>query len=139
MTAPWILVLCLLSTCVLLIALVVLGALRRISAVLEHWPRGNGDDFDMKGVKVEADEQRTSRRSFLRRLGITLAAGVGVAAFPGTARGGSDGLFECCASEAHCPELNCQAQGLVKWWCDCGGSSYCVCRTSGGNCQPAQC
>jgi glutaredoxin-related protein len=36
MTAPWIVVLCLLSTCVLLTALVVLGALRRISAVLEQ-------------------------------------------------------------------------------------------------------
>jgi hypothetical protein len=36
MTAPWILVLCFLSTCVLLIALVVLGALRRINAVLEQ-------------------------------------------------------------------------------------------------------
>jgi hypothetical protein len=91
----------------------------------------------MKGVKVEADEQRTSRRSFLRRLGITLAAGVGVAAFPGIARGRGDGLFECCPSNQHCPELNCGSQ--VKWWCDCGGSSYCVCRSSGGSCQPAQC
>lgn len=36
MTAPWIVVLCLLSTCVLLTALVVLGALRRISSVLEQ-------------------------------------------------------------------------------------------------------
>lgn len=36
MTAPWIVLLCLLSTCVLLTALVVLGALRRISAVLEQ-------------------------------------------------------------------------------------------------------
>jgi hypothetical protein len=36
MTAPWIVVLCLLATCVLLTALIVLGALRRISAVLEQ-------------------------------------------------------------------------------------------------------
>ena len=36
MTVPWIVVLCLLSVCVLLTALVVLGALRRISSVLEQ-------------------------------------------------------------------------------------------------------
>ena len=36
MTAPWIVVLCLLSACVLLTGLIVLGALRRISSVLEQ-------------------------------------------------------------------------------------------------------
>jgi AhpC/TSA family len=35
-TAPWIVALCLLAACVLLTALIVLGALRRISAVLEQ-------------------------------------------------------------------------------------------------------
>ena len=69
---------------------------------------------------MEADEQRTLRRSFLRRLGITLAAGVGVAAFPGIARGHGDGLFECCSVEPTLPRAELRRPGemvvRLRWF-----------------------
>lgn len=85
------------------------------------------------------EEARQSRRGFLRQLGITLAAGVGAVAFPAMARGGGRrpaGLFQCCPSSVQC---SCPPGGGVPYWCDCGGSTYCVCRPRNDGCVPAAC
>ena len=70
-------------------------------------------------------EERSSRSAFLRRAGVMLAAGIGVAIFPGGARA----LGNCCPSS--CKSCTC---GNRAFYCNCGGPGfdYCVCssRTS---------
>lgn len=78
---------------------------------------------------MELEEQRSSRRRFLRGVGLTLAAAVGAAAFPGVARAS----VNCCPTSG-CTDLTCTGQGERRFFCDCapGLPSYCICSTSAG-------
>jgi hypothetical protein len=68
---------------------------------------------------MDFDEQ-TSRRRFLRQLGIGLAVGIGAAALPSRA---SAGAGQCCASVAQCGSCN---PGQKNYWCDCIDHFYCT-------------
>jgi hypothetical protein len=77
------------------------------------------------------NEGRMSRRRFVRRLGLTLGAGIGLMAIPARALAIP---FRCCYSGCACGHDNC-ATGKCRCLCDCGGSSYCAI-----NCvSPGQC
>jgi hypothetical protein len=80
-------------------------------------------------------EQTTDRRRFLKRVGITLAAGIGLAAFPGHAKA----FVNCCQSACD-PGYAC-GPGQVAFWCSCGGPGwdYCVCHDCGVNCYLGPC
>jgi hypothetical protein len=79
-------------------------------------------------------EQTTSRGQFLRRVGVTLAAGIGVAAFPGEARA----YVNCCPSSCN-PGTQCPT-GQQPFYCNCGGGGqdYCVCHDC-GDCYNGPC
>ena len=80
-------------------------------------------------------EPTTSRRGFLRKLGTTIAVGIGFAAVPALAKGSPDFVeYICCPDYGtHCPTCG---GGRVNFWCRnslCGG--YCKgCVVSGGGC-----
>lgn len=77
---------------------------------------------------MEVEEHRSSRRKFLRGVGLTLAAAVGAAAFPAAARAS----VNCCPTSG-CTSLNCQGNDR-RFFCDCapGLPSYCICSSSPG-------
>lgn len=62
---------------------------------------------------MEVEEHRSSRRKFLRGVGLTLAAAVGAAAFPAAARAS----VNCCPTSG-CTSLNCQGNDR-RFFCDC--------------------
>jgi hypothetical protein len=85
---------------------------------------------------VDKSNEPTSRGIFLRRVGMTLAAAVGVLAVPARARAV---LGKCCLDNTRCSGT-CPT-GQYLHYCDCGdpASSYCVCH-SGTTCYgPAPC
>lgn len=83
---------------------------------------------------MQIDEQ-TSRRRFLRQLGVGLAVGIGAAALPSRATAGAG---QCCASTEHCRQ---DCPGTQKdYWCDCISFFYCTnCRDYQGACFSANC
>jgi hypothetical protein len=76
------------------------------------------------------DGPPTSRRRFLKQLGVTVAAAFGaVSAMAATARAASG---NCCRNCDECGNIFC-AQNECHCLCDCGGSSYCW--TGPGSCR----
>jgi len=87
---------------------------------------------------VEFEEQ-TSRRRFLRQLGIGLAIGVGAAALPSRAGARTENNGQCCISESHCSSSGCSGSDK-NYWCDCLSYTYCTgCRSYNGTCYLAPC
>lgn len=86
---------------------------------------------------IDRPENTSTRGSFLKRLGITLAAGVGVAA--AFASGALADPNRCCTDCAQCGNQGC-AGTACHCHCDCSGigESYCwfagPCTTSCINC-----
>lgn len=81
------------------------------------------------------ETNRTSRTRFLKQLGATLAAGVGVLAF---ASNTGAQVLNCC------PDTSCGPCGgnLQPKRCDCsiiGEGSYCACMNCGQNCCNGPC
>ncbi len=80
-------------------------------------------------------EEQTSRRRFLRQLGVGLMVGIGAAVLPSRA---SAGAGQCCTGPDHCSQ-NC-GPGQKDYWCDCIDHFYCTgCRAPNGTCFPAIC
>lgn len=74
-------------------------------------------------------ERPLSRRRFVRRLGLTLAAAAGVSALlPGKALA----FNNCCPNSTQCSGT-CDP-GYILFYCDCGGGgqSYCTCHQNNG-------
>ena len=86
-------------------------------------------------------EKPTSRRRFLRQLGMTLAVGIGAAALPSRSRASAQDNGQCCiASDSRCSGASQCPGGQVKYWCDCLSYSYCTnCTTNIGTCYLAPC
>lgn len=81
---------------------------------------------ELEGGNLLAAE-RPSRRTFLRQIGMTLAAGLGAAALPSLAMGGRvrPDTFECC------PHSSCPSCGSGKpFLCVCPTGNYCTCIAS---------
>ena len=81
---------------------------------------------------MESTEHRSDRRRFLRRLGVTLAAGVGVLAVPGVAHA----AYQCCLDNTHCSGV-CPS-GQFWHFCHCPDGTYCACM-GGTGCVLAPC
>lgn len=77
-------------------------------------------------------EERSTRTSFMRRLGTFAAVGLGVALLPATARAQSG---RCCRDTA-CPSCS---EGLVAYRCDGCGENCCKCVTDLGQCFNSTC
>lgn len=82
-------------------------------------------------------EPTTSRRGFLRKLGTTVAVGIGVAAVPALAKGSPNYIsYQCCPDYygTHCQKCN---NSFVNFWCtnaECPGG-YCYgCLPRGRGC-----
>jgi hypothetical protein len=78
---------------------------------------------------------QSSRALFLRRLGMTLAAGLGALAIPATAKAT---FGKCCLDNTRCSGV-CPS-GKYWHYCDCAPyyDSYCVCATA-TSCYSAPC
>lgn len=105
----------------------------------------NEDRFtDGQSTGVVADASPTDRRGFLKRLGLTLAAGIGVAGVLASSAFADPG--QCCvvANDEDCSETGCgSCSGGCICHCDCSGigESYCWanhCR-SPGTCESCPC
>lgn len=79
-------------------------------------------------------DARTSRRSFIRRLGTTLAIGVGLVAAP-AGRASSDllGFNHCCPSNCDLPSGGGCGSGTQKFFCT-GLCPFCCICLSGSSC-----
>lgn len=75
----------------------------------------------------DQDSQITNRRSFLGRMGKTLAIGLGIAALPFKAASAAD--TKCCRVTTGCP--GCPGSD-VKYKCTPGGC--CICHANVGQC-----
>jgi|GraSoiStandDraft_32_1057276.scaffolds.fasta_scaffold3045155_1 hypothetical protein len=80
---------------------------------------------------MEDARVRSSRRSFLRSLGLALGAGIGVLAVPGAAKAN---VGQCCLDNTNCSGT-CPS-GQYLYFCDCGGAggNYCTCHDWVGFC-----
>lgn len=79
-----------------------------------------------------------SRRRFLRQLGTTFAAGVGVALVPSLARADeTDSGYQCCPDTTCGPPWQCNFPKIYHR-CQCPGSSYCACFAD-NNCFNSPC
>lgn len=78
------------------------------------------------------DETQTGRREFLRRVGQTLAVGLGLALIPGAASAQESLLITCCR-DSSCP--NCPGPE-VRYRChdSAGNQCGCICTNPQGNC-----
>lgn len=99
---------------------------------------------------VEADppdpprtEAKTTRGRFLKRLGVTLAAGIGVAGILASTASASAG--HCCRNCSQCGSCGDKMNGCYCL-CDCTGigSSYCIqtsswCQAPGDPCPMCPC
>lgn len=104
----------------------------------------------MEELEVDAPS-RTSRKRFLKQLGVTLAVGVGAAAAPevlfaqNRQRQQPDVTYNCCPDglNVHCKNGDC-GQGKVHYFCDCshqGQNSYCTldCTSTNSPCYNGPC
>lgn len=103
----------------------------------------------MEEVEIDAPS-RTSRKRFLKQLGVTLAVGVGAAVTPGVVfaqnRQGQrpEVVYNCCPdTHGHCSNGDC-GQGKVHYYCDCsreGQNSYCTldCTPTNSTCYNGPC
>ncbi len=81
------------------------------------------------------EDDVATRRSFLRRVGMTLAIGLGVALVPSRANANTQGLQQCCRQSCtSCPS------GQVAYHCLANGGcpSCCICNSDVGNCFDSQ-
>lgn len=72
----------------------------------------------------ERDSRTIPRRRFLRRVGTTLAAGIGLALVPANA------AWAPCSS--CCPDNNCNLPGCNKTKYRCQPGNCCICHTNVG-------
>jgi hypothetical protein len=77
-------------------------------------------------------EDPTTRGTFLRRVGITLGAAIGFAAFPSNAY-----ATNCCVHTGQCDNEPPCSQ--TYYYCNCPEQNYCLCRDHGGNCVSGPC
>jgi hypothetical protein len=82
-------------------------------------------------------EPSTSRRGFLRKLGTTMAVGIGVAMAPSLAKGSPQYIsYQCCPNENKgCPTCN---NSFVPYWCtnaECPGGFCYGCLPRGQGCR----
>ena len=79
-----------------------------------------------------ADERRSSRNSFLRRLGTFAAVGLGVALMPASAKA---------QSGRGCKDSSCPScpPGSVPYTCDGCGNNCCKCLPDLGTCFNSTC
>ncbi len=80
------------------------------------------------------DEDVATRLGFLRRLGLTLAVGLGVALAPGRVHAGTRGLQQCCRQ-------NCRScSSGIAYYCYANGGcpSCCLCQSDVGHCYSSQ-
>ncbi len=84
-------------------------------------------------------EEQTSRRRFLRQIGVSLAVGLGAVALPSRSRASAQDNGQCCISSSHCPG-SCPG-GQARYWCDCLSYNYCTgcLSTDRGTCYLAPC
>jgi hypothetical protein len=74
----------------------------------------------------------STRGSFIRNLGVTLAAATGIAVlFPGVARATTN----CCRNDSCGP---CSG-GSLPYYCTCPGGNFCVCHAPQGDCYLGGC
>lgn len=86
---------------------------------------------------MNAIEKSSSRRRFLRQLGLGLGAGVGVLAMPAVAKAQ---FYVCCPNTNPCTGA-CPG-GETKYLCQCshyGGADYCTGCQPDGNCYNGPC
>jgi hypothetical protein len=88
---------------------------------------------DSATALADRAESSTSRRRFLRRLGVTLGVAVGAAAFAQPAFA----LGNCCRDCADCGE--CQGPNGVGCWCACMCPTNSYCWVSGQCLQTQTC
>jgi hypothetical protein len=82
---------------------------------------------------LDIEEARTSRRRFLRKLGMLTAIGLGAGMFPGRAL--AEPSF-CCPNAQACGYGN----GGVRYWCSGGGCGNCCIENHGTQCfSPSNC
>jgi hypothetical protein len=77
---------------------------------------------------LDIEEAPTSRRKFLRKLGVLTAIGLGAAVFPGRALAE---LSWCCPNAQTC---GYDSQGRVRFWCSGGGCGNCCIGNFGTQC-----
>lgn len=85
---------------------------------------------------MDATEHRSSRRRFLRQIGITLGVAAGAALYPAIAQA----VTNCCPAGGRCTGSCPSGQSL--YFCECGpGSDYCICHNTilGGGCYGGPC
>lgn len=83
---------------------------------------------------TEITEKATTRRTFLRRVGVTLGAAIGVAAFPSIAHATGN----CCVASG----TQCQNEppcSQTMYYCTCPEGNYCLCFQNMGSCWMGPC
>ncbi len=94
---------------------------------------------DRQNEEVVTDAPRSSRGKFLKRLGLTLAAGIGVAGVLASSAFATPG--RCCvvSGDTNCTQTGCgSCSGGCICKCDCTGIGESYCWT--GHClSPGQC
>jgi hypothetical protein len=83
------------------------------------------------------NEAGTTRREFVKRLGKTLAVGVGLALAPAAAARGDDllGSTHCCLSTCDLPGGGSCPAGTHKYYCTGSCPACCTCLIGSSNCQ----
>ncbi|WP_273845788.1 hypothetical protein [Rubrobacter calidifluminis] len=83
----------------------------------------------MSKEQGHGDSLRMDRRGFIRYLGATLLAGLGVALSPEVA----EAAGSCCRYDCR----SCSSGRAYR--CSCPGYTYCICSSSSRSCFPAAC
>lgn len=83
---------------------------------------------------MDATEDTSSRRRFLRQIGITLGVAAGVALYPALAHAATN----CCPAGTRCSG---PCNSPKQWYfCECGpGSDYCICHDTVSGCYNGPC
>jgi hypothetical protein len=87
----------------------------------------------------DLSEPTTSRRGFLRKMGTTIAVGIGVAAVPALAKASPQFVaYVCCADTAgHCSNMFPCGGGRSWYWCynpECHNGYCWGCKRDGTQC-----
>lgn len=84
---------------------------------------------------MDTTKARSSRRRFLRQIGVTLGVAAGAALYPALAHAATN----CCPANGRCGTSGCISPN--NWyWCECGpGSDYCICKNLSGGCYNGPC
>ena len=90
--------------------------------------------IEEEGTELEAAGSTTSRGRFLKRLGLTLAAAVGVAGALASSAFATTG--QCCKD---CGRCNSCGSGKCYCFCDCSGIGSSYCWTASQGCLSSGC